>query len=77
MSSSQWNDFTRIIEVDYEMIEQLDVDGDGWVTSSDVTMLYNHILNDSGTDFPEGDVDGDGFLTAADITAIYNMLLGL
>lgn len=76
LSSSQWNDFTRIIEVDYERIEQLDVDGDGWVTSSDVTMLYNHILNDSGTDFPEGDVDGDGFLTAADITAIYNMLLG-
>jgi len=77
LASSNWNTFTRIVEVDYEMIEQLDVDGDGWVTSSDITLLYNYILNDGNTNFPEGDVDGDGYVTAADITAIYNMMLGL
>ena len=77
LASSNWNTFTRIVEVDYEMIEQLDVDGDGWVTSSDITLLYNYILNGNSTDFPEGDVDGDGYVTAADITAVYNMMLGL
>lgn len=77
LASSNWNTFTRIVEVDYEMIEQLDVDGDGWVTSSDITLLYNYILDDGYTNFPEGDVDGDGYVTAADITAIYNMMLGL
>ena len=77
LASSNWNTFTHIVEVDYELLERLDVDGDGWVSSADVTLLYNYLLGDMGGDFPEGDVDGDGHVTAADITAIYNMMLGL
>ena len=76
LSSSQWNTFNHIVEVDYDLISQLDVDGDGWVTTSDVTAIYDYILGNTVGDFPEGDVDGDGTITAADITAIYNMLLG-
>ena len=59
------------------MIEQLDVNGDGWVSSADATILYDYMLNENNTDFPQGDVDGDGYITSADITAIYNMLLGM
>jgi len=76
-STTPWKSFSNISELDYEEIDSLDVDGDGWVSSADVTLLYNYILNDGNTNFPEGDVDGDGYVTAADITAIYNMMLGL
>ena len=77
LASSNWNTFTHIVEVDYDLISQLDVDGDGWVTTSDVTALYDYILGATLGDLSDGDVDGDGTITAADITAIYNMLLGL
>ena len=53
-----------------------DVDGDGTVTSGDVTTLYNFILNSGGTYDPLFDVDGDGAITAADVTMIYNIILG-
>lgn len=53
-----------------------DVDGDGTVTSADVTILYNYLLNGDQTYFATSDVDGDGTVTAADVTLIYNILLG-
>lgn len=53
-----------------------DVDGDGAVSASDVTALYNYLLNGDMTYFDTSDVDGDGAVNAADITAIYNLLLG-
>ena len=54
-----------------------DVDGDGYVTASDVTAIYNFLLNSSEYDYNEMyDVDGDNMVTAADITAIYNVILG-
>ena len=76
MASSQWNTFSRIVEVDYDLISQLDVDGDGWVSSADITALYNYLLNGDDTNVGNGDVNNDGSITTADITAIYNMLLG-
>lgn len=54
-----------------------DVDGDGDVTISDVTALYNYILNDDMTFFSTSDVDGDGSVTSADVTVVYNILLGI
>ena len=54
-----------------------DVNGDGAVTSSDVTCVYNYMLNDDTTFINTCDVDGDGSITSADITVIYNILLGL
>ncbi len=53
-----------------------DVDGDGVVTSTDITILYNYLLNNDGTAIVNGDQDGDGTITAGDITIIYNILLG-
>ena len=53
-----------------------DVNGDGQVTSVDVTALYNFLLNGDTSDIVNGDQSGDGQITAADVTAVYNVLLG-
>ena len=53
-----------------------DVNGDGSVTSADVTCLYNYLLNGDETFIATSDVNNDGFITSADITVIYNILLG-
>ena len=53
-----------------------DVNGDGNVTSVDVTALYNYLLNNDSSNIVNGDQDGDGVITATDITIIYNLLLG-
>lgn len=53
-----------------------DVNNDGVVTSSDITQLYNYLLNNDDTYLSTSDVTGDGSVTSADITAIYNILLG-
>ncbi len=53
-----------------------DVNGDNVVTASDVTELYNYLLNNDETYIATGDVNGDGNITAADVTEIYNILLG-
>ena len=52
-----------------------DVDGDGYVTTVDITIIYNYILNGDETYIATSDVNGDGFITTADITCIYNILL--
>lgn len=66
--------------VQYDGIETTavpgDVNGDGEVTSADVTALYNYLLNDDMTYIDTDDVNGDGEITSADITFIYNILLG-
>ena len=53
-----------------------DVNGDGAVTSADVTEIYNYLLSGDETYLDTGDVNGDGSITSADITAIYSILLG-
>ena len=53
-----------------------DVDGDGEVTTVDITAIYNYLLNSDETFIDTSDVDGDGFITTGDITFIYNILLG-
>lgn len=53
-----------------------DVNGDGQVTSVDVTALYNFLLNGDQTYIATSDVNGDGEITSADITSVYNILLG-
>ena len=53
-----------------------DVNGDGVVTSYDITALYNILLINSHEYLENADVNGDGNITAADITAIYDILLG-
>ena len=53
-----------------------DVDGDGYVTTVDITAIYNYLLNGDSTYIATCDVDGDGYITTGDITFIYNILLG-
>ena len=53
-----------------------DVDGDGFVTAGDITLLYNIMLNNDYTGVVNADQDGDGNITAGDVTFIYNILLG-
>ena len=53
-----------------------DVNGDGIVSSVDVTALYNYLLNDDSSAIVNGDQNNDGTITAVDITIIYNILLG-
>ena len=53
-----------------------DVNGDGEVTATDVTLLYNIILNDDYTGVVNADQNGDGDITSSDVTSVYNILLG-
>ena len=53
-----------------------DVNNDGTVTSSDITMLYNYLLAGDETYLATSDINGDGNITSADVTALYDILLG-
>ena len=56
-----------------------DVNGDGAISSADVTELYNYLLsNDAKQGDTKGynlDVNGDGDINSADVTVLYNYLL--
>ena len=51
-----------------------DVDGNGIVNGSDVTALYNFLLNGAEV-AGNADVDGNGTVNGSDVTALYNLLL--
>ena len=53
-----------------------DVNGDGHVSSVDVTALYNYLLNSDDSNMVNGDQDGDGHVSSVDVTVVYNILLG-
>ncbi len=53
-----------------------DVNGDGIVSSVDITAIYNYLLNGDDTYLSTSDVDGDGVVSSVDITILYNILLG-
>ena len=54
-----------------------DVNGDGMVTSADVTALYSFILAGDTSDIVNGDQNGDGDITSADITMVYAIMLDI
>ena len=53
-----------------------DVNGDGHISSVDVTALYNYLLNNDSSNIVNGDQDGDGHISSVDVTVVYNILLG-
>ena len=53
-----------------------DVNGDGYVTSADVTAVYDVMLGTDNQFASTADVNGDGYVTSADVTAIYDIMLG-
>ncbi len=52
-----------------------DVNGDGEVTTVDITCIYNYLLNGDTTYIATSDVNGDGEITTVDVTVIYSILL--
>ena len=54
-----------------------DVNGDGFVTTSDVTAVYNYLLFNDMTFYSSSDVNSDGSITVADVTIIYQIMLGI
>ena len=69
-----WSDFVNIVEVPFA---PGDVNYDDECTGSDVTALYNFILNNDSSAIVNGDQNGDGEVTGSDVTAVYNIILGL
>ena len=69
-------DVTKTFEIPPRVNVAGDVNGDGYVSSVDVTALYNYLLNADSSAIVNGDQDNDGIITAVDITIIYNILLG-
>jgi hypothetical protein len=53
-----------------------DVNGDNFVNSADITVLYDYLLNNNTSNLVNGDVNGDGHINSADVTAVYDILLG-
>ena len=53
-----------------------DVNGDGHINSSDITALYDYLLNGDTSNLVNGDVDNDGHITSGDVTAVYSIMLG-
>ena len=54
-----------------------DVNGDGFVTSADVTAIYDVMLGTDNSFQSTADVNGDGYVTSADVTAVYDIMLGI
>ncbi len=75
-----FEDITKDIYVEIEASGSApvpgDVNGDGEVTATDVTLLYNVMLNNDYTGVVNGDQNGDNEITSADVTTVYNVLLG-
>ena len=53
-----------------------DVNGDGFITNSDVLMIFRYIYNPElyPLDINVGDVNGDGFVTNSDVLMIYRYI---
>lgn len=73
-SADQWSRF--LIWSDESQGIFGDVNQDGYVTSADITAIYDILLGNSTAFMETADVNGDGSITASDITTIYNILLG-
>lgn len=77
LATPAWNQFLNIFETD-PIPTTGDVDGDGDVSSTDITALLSIIFdNNSGEpSHKTADVNGDGTIDIADITALVNIILG-
>ena len=76
-----FNDFSKLYEIGFKTSLSTsvagDVNGDGQVTSVDITVLYNFLLSGDTNYMVNGDQNQDGEITAGDVTFVYNILLGV
>lgn len=73
---SSWSNMIEVTTLSGGVSLYGDVNGDGFVTSADVTAIYDVLLGINYTFETTADVNGDGFVTSADVTAVYDILLG-
>ncbi len=69
-----WKDFLNIVEESVGVVG--DVNGDGRVNVSDVSVLINMILGIVPVDESLADVNGDGRVNVSDVSALINIILG-
>lgn len=72
---SNWSNMIDVTTLAEGTALQGDVNGDGFVTSADVTALYNFLLAGDMSAIVNGDQDGDGNITSTDVTLVYTVLL--
>ncbi len=65
----------KVAWLDSQWLPSADVNRDGSVTATDVTVICNHLLDDGGAYNLLLDLDSDGAITATDVTIVYNHLL--
>ncbi|MBR5087710.1 MAG: hypothetical protein IKX31_11980, partial [Muribaculaceae bacterium] len=73
---SSWSNLIEVVTLAASTAVPGDVNGDGEVTSADVTALYSYLLSGDDSDITNGDQDGDGEITTHDVTVVYEILLG-
>ena len=71
---SNWSNLIEVTTTELTTVAG-DVNGDGQVTSFDITALYNYLLAGDMSDIVNGDQNGDGQITSADVTEVYSILL--
>ena len=52
-----------------------DLNGDGQVNVTDVSVIINAILGNGQLDLEAGDLNGDGSLNVTDVTALIHIIL--
>ena len=74
---SAWSNLIDVTTLAASSAVAGDVNGDGEVTSADITALYTFLLTGNDSDIVNGDQDGDGEITTHDVTIVYEILLGV
>lgn len=77
-ADSKWNNpFDNIVEMGDGSDMPGDVDGNGELTISDISMLINCLIteNTDGINLSNADLNGDGELNVSDITILVNYVL--
>ena len=73
----QYTDYSPVRQFVYKELLVGDVNGDGRVNVSDVSVLINMILGLEAMDQEHADVNGDGRVNVSDVTALINIILGI
>lgn len=75
-----WSQFATILPIDGTVVDGLlgDVNNDGYINMSDVTVIINYILGREVNDFrwQQADMNFDGFINMSDVTGVINFILG-
>ena len=75
-TQSSWSNTKEVLLLDQQIVKG-DVDGNGTMTVTDVTLLIDALLNEnwSGINLDAADYDGNGLVDIADATQMINFLL--